>query len=272
MPRVWLRAAFGAVAMGVALGCAGAVSDLVGNRYVPAAVCALVAVLLIRPYRRRTELGLVDALRGFVTGVVVTGGSAVLVLGAGTLAGWISWGRLHLGDLLVFLITNAVIATLLEAFPEEISLRGHTWTALRSRYRGAIAAIGTTLLFLVVPGLSSLVQLILRPSSTELSLVPAGQDPVTYPILLTLFGFTLIAARQATGSLWTSIGTHLTFLTVNRLTIDGATRDTGWSADLASPDVLLLIPGYLLLAAIAYRILGTARYRARLSGSRRSMA
>ncbi|MGZ0149139.1 CPBP family glutamic-type intramembrane protease [Kribbella sp. WER1] len=257
--RIWGRAAFGAIAMAVALGAAGAVAELIGNRYVPAAVCALVAVLLIRPLRRRTELGLVDGLRGFGTGVAVTGGSAIVVLGLGTLAGWISWGSFHLGDVLVFVITNAVIATLLEAFPEEICLRGHTWTTLRSRYRAAVAAIGTTFLFLLVPGLSSVVQAILTASPETVRLVPAGQEPASYLILLTVFGFTLIAARRATGSLWTSIGTHLTFLTVNRLSIDGAARDAGWSADLASPDVLLLIPGYLLLAAITYRILGTAR-------------
>jgi membrane protease YdiL (CAAX protease family) len=261
--RVWGRAVFGAAAMGFALGCAGVVSELVGNRYVPAAVCALVAVLLIRPLRRRRELGLVDALRGITTGVVVTGGSAIAVLGIGTLAGWISWGRFHPGDVLVFVVTNAVVAVLLEAFPEEITLRGHTWSALRSRYRGAIATAGTTFLFLLVPGFSSVVQLVVgRITGTtvpRLALAPEGQDPVSYLFLLTVFGLTLIAARQATGSLWASIGTHLTFLTVNRLTVDGAARDSGWSADLASPDVLLLVPAYLLLAAIIYRVRGTSR-------------
>lgn len=270
--RVWGRAAFGAIAMGVALGLAGTVSQLIGNRYVPAAACALVAVLLIRPLRRRAELGLAPGLRGFGTGVAVTGGSAIAVLGLGTLAGWISWGRFHLGDALVFVITNAVVATLLEAFPEEICLRGHTWTALSSRYRGAIAAVGTTFLFLLVPALSSVVEAILTASPGRVSLAPGGQEPVSYLILLAVFGFTLIAARQATGSLWTSIGTHLTFLTVNRISVDGAARDAGWSADLVSPDALLLIPGYLLLAAITYRILGTSRYRRRLAGSSRSIA
>jgi membrane protease YdiL (CAAX protease family) len=249
--------------MGFALGCAGVVADLVGNRYVPAAVCALVAILLIRPLRRRRELGLVDGLRGFTTGVVVTGASATVVLGLGTLAGWISWGRFHPGDVLVFLVTNAVVAVLLEAFPEEICLRGHGWSALRSRYRGAIAAVGTTFLFLLVPGFSSVVQLalgrIVGATPSSLRLAPAGEDPVAYFFLLTVFGLTLIAARQATGSLWTSIGTHLTFLTVNRLTIDGASRDAGWSAELVSPDVLLLVPLYLVLAAIVYRVRGTAR-------------
>jgi membrane protease YdiL (CAAX protease family) len=249
--------------MGLALGCSIVVSEVVGNRYVPAVVCALVAILLIRPFRRRKELGLTQAGRGFAIGLGVTGGSAVLVLGAGTLAGWISWGSFDLSTVLVFLVTNTVIAVLLEALPEEISLRGHTWTALRSRYRGLIAAVGTTALFLLVPGIASVVQFVLGRivgvPTQELSLTPPGEDPVVYLVLLAIFGFTLIAARQATGSLWTSIATHLTFLTVNRLTIDGAKRDAGWSATLDSPDVLLLVPLYLVLAALIYQQLGRSR-------------
>ena len=42
----------------------------------------------------------------------MTGGSATVVLGLGTLAGWISWGRFPPGDVLVFLVTNAVVAVL----------------------------------------------------------------------------------------------------------------------------------------------------------------
>ncbi|GAA1689212.1 hypothetical protein GCM10009745_37720 [Kribbella yunnanensis] len=256
--NVWWRAAFGAAAMGFALGCSITVSEAVHNRYVPAVVCAVVAVLLIRPFRRRQELGLRNAARGLLNGLVVTGGSAAVVLGAGTLAGWITWGRFELHRVLLFLLTNTIIALLLEALPEELSLRGHTWSALRSRYRGLLAAVGTTALFLLVPGISSAVQLILgtifEQNTQALSFAPPGEDIASYLFLLTIFGFTLIAARVATGSLWASVATHLTFLTVNRLTIDGAKRDSGWSASLVSQDVLLLVPAYLVLAALVYYV------------------
>jgi membrane protease YdiL (CAAX protease family) len=85
-------------------------------------------------------------------------------------------------------------------------------------------------------------------------LAPPGEDPVSYLVLLTVFGFTLIGARNATGSLWTSIGTHLTFLSVNRLTLYGEERDAGWSMHLETPDAVLLIPAYLLTATIAFRV------------------
>jgi membrane protease YdiL (CAAX protease family) len=254
----WWRAAFGALAMGFALGCSITVSEAVHNRFVPAVVCAVVAVLLIRPLRRRQELGFRDTARGLLTGLLVTGGSAAVVFGAGTLAGWITWGRIEPHRVLLFLLTNTVIALLLEALPEELTLRGHTWSALRSRYRRFLAAVGTTALFLLVPGIASAVQLVLgtifEQETQELSLVPPGQDPASYLFLLTIFGFTLVAARAATGSLWASIATHLTFLTVNRLTVDGASRDAGWSASVVNQDVLLLVPAYLVLAAVGFYV------------------
>nr|WP_238355445.1 CPBP family glutamic-type intramembrane protease [Kribbella sandramycini] len=242
--------------MGIALGSSITVSAAVDNKYLPAVVCALIAILLIRPFRRRKELGLVAPLRGLLTGVLVTGGCAAVVFGAGTAAGWISWGRFDVRAVLLFLLTNTIIAVLLEALPEELSLRGHAWTALRSRHGGFVAALGTTGLFLLVPGIASAVQLILGGildlDSQELSLAPPGEDPVAYFVLLTIFGFTLVAARAATGSLWASVGTHLTFLTVNRLSVQGADRDAGWSASVVNQDVLLLIPAYLILAALVY--------------------
>ncbi|MFK4084031.1 type II CAAX prenyl endopeptidase Rce1 family protein [Kribbella sp. NPDC020789] len=167
-------------------------------------------------------------------------------------------GRFELQRVLLFLLVNTIIALLLEALPEELILRGHAWSALRSRYGGLLAAIGTTALFLLVPGIASAVQLVLgtifEQNTQELSFVPPGQDAASYLFLLTIFGFTLVAARAATGSLWASVATHLTFLTVNRLTIDGAGRDAGWSASLVSQDALLLVPAYLVLAALGYYV------------------
>lgn len=136
-------------------------------------------------------------------------------------------------------------------------MRGYTYTTLRAAHRPLLTAVGTTFLFLLAPGFSNVIQSLLSRligvSSPAPSLAPAGEDPVGYFILLTIFGFTLIAARTSTGSLYAGIATHLTFLTVNRLTLLGDDRDSGWSADLTSPDAILLVPGYLLLAAIIYR-------------------
>ena len=67
--------------------------------------------------------------------------------------------------------------------------------------------------------IESLLSRLIGVASPTPSLAPPGEDPVGYLILLTVFGFTLIAARTATGSLYAASATHLTFLTVNRLTL-----------------------------------------------------
>lgn len=245
----WIRAAYGAMAMAFAL----AVATLIPNNWLSALACTLIAVALIRPWRH--NLGLTGGLRPFLVGVGVTAASATLIFGLGTLTGWLTWGPFDPTQAARFLLTNAVIAVLLEAFPEELTLRGHTYSTLRTTHRPWLAATLTTAFFLVTPALSSVIESALTLGSHKPWLVPPGEDPISYLFLLTLFGFTLIAARNATGSLWTSIGTHLTFLTINRLTLYGEARNAGWSMHLETPDAILLIPMYLLAATIAFRLI-----------------
>lgn len=67
-------------------------------------------------------------------------------------------------------------------------------------------------------------------------------------------------ARAAFGALVMALAlgtaTHLTFLTINRPTLYGTDRNSGWSADLTTPDAILLISSYLLLIATICRLLG----------------
>ncbi|MEV6283247.1 CPBP family glutamic-type intramembrane protease [Kribbella sp. NPDC051770] len=243
----WIRATYGPLAMATAL----AVAALIPNPWLAAAACTAVAVALIRPWRH--NLGLTGGIRPFLIGLAVPLAGATLLFTLGTLTGWLTWGPIDTPQLLRFLITNTAIAVLLEAFPEELTLRGHTYTTLRHT-RPWIAAAVTTALFLTVPALSSVIQWALTLGTHNPTLVPPGEDPVSYLILLTIFGLTLITARNATGSLWTSIGTHLMFLTINRITLYGEDRNAGWSMRLDTPDAILLIPAYLLLTAMIFHL------------------
>ncbi|MER6141269.1 CPBP family glutamic-type intramembrane protease [Streptomyces sparsogenes] len=269
------RALLGGLLMAAALGigtAAGSVAaeriGLTGTaaRLVPAALVSALAIgpvtLVLR--RRRTRLnalgfgGLGAALRAFAVGVGVTAVSAVLLIGAGTAGGLLRWSRPDPVALIGFLASNAVIALLLEALPEETTLRGYTWTALRGRFGGAASALGTTAVFLLVPGASTVAYAatarLTGAEPAPIGIVPPGQDAASYLILLPLFGLTLVAARTAVGQapLWTSIGAHLTFLTVNRVTWEGDRRGAGWSASQTTPDAVLLVPAYLLVAAAVF--------------------
>lgn len=247
----WLRATYGPLTMAFAL----AVATLVPNNWLAALTCTLIAIALIRPWRNPRHLALTGGLRPFLLGLAVPTASATLLFTLGTLTGWLTWGPLNPSQLAQFLATNALIAVLLEAFPEELTLRGHTYSTLRPTTRPWQAAVITTAFFLVTPALSSVIESALTLGTHKPWLAPPGEDPISYLFLLTLFGLTLITARNTTNSLWTAVGTHLAFLTINRLTLYGETRDAGWSMHLESPDAVLLIPAYLLLTAITYRVI-----------------
>lgn len=277
------RAVAGGCVMAVALGTAGAVAQAVHARTglsgVPrqalaAVICLALAVSLIVLLRRRVDrlplstLGLTGGaagLRAFLLGVVVTGGSAAVLFGAGTWAGWLNWGQLDSSRLVEFLVVNTLIAVTLEAFPEELVFRGYVYDTLNQALRRWTAFLGTVLLFTFAGAASSVVHAVVGTLLGEEvpapSFAPAGEDPVAYAILYPIFGVTLLIARITTGSLWTSIALHLTYLTVVRVTIDGAARDAGWSATTTSPDALILIPGFLLLAASTFLLIARVRGR-----------
>ncbi|KAA5837321.1 CPBP family intramembrane glutamic endopeptidase [Saccharopolyspora hirsuta] len=265
------RGVLGTCAMSLALGSAGAIAQAVqrgtgmsdtARQVLIAALCLVIAVSLIALLRRGLDrepmsgLGLTGwatGLRTFALGVAVTGGSAAAVFGLGTWAGWIAWGPLDAPKLVQFLLVNALIAMALEAFPEELTFRGYVYTSLARGLRRWTAFLTTVLLFCAVGAGSSLVNFavgtLLGNDPPAPGFAPPGQDPVSYAILFPIFGTVLLVARLTTGSLWTSVAVHLTYLTVARITLEGASRDTGWSGEPTTPDALLLFPAFLLLTA-----------------------
>ncbi|MET8014459.1 CPBP family glutamic-type intramembrane protease [Streptomyces sp. NPDC005271] len=266
-----------ALGAGTALGSAGA--DALGitghaARLMPAALVTTLSVplvlLLVRGDRRSPAWlgfgGPGASVRALLTGAGVTAAAAALVLGAGTAAGMLRWSRVEPLTLAEFLLSNGVIAFLLEALPEETTLRGYAWASLRPRFSGAVAALGTTAVFLLVPGVSTVAAAATAPlvggEPQPMGIAPDGQRPADYLILLTIFGLTLVAARTAVGRapLWAAIGTHLTFLTVNRIVLEGDRRHTGWDIRQTTPDAVLLVPAYLLVATAGFAV---CRWRAR---------
>ncbi|MFD4793940.1 CPBP family glutamic-type intramembrane protease [Streptomyces anulatus] len=255
-----------AVALGVGNGLGPVLADITGAgglaaRLIAAAIVTVMAVPFVLRLSHPRTVGFGSpgvSLRAFLTGVGVTAAGAVLVLGAGTAMGLLVWQQPDLVTLFGFLVTNAAVAFLLEALPEETTLRGYTWTSLRGRFGPAPAVLGTTAVFMLVPGASTLVTAgIARLAGDDpghIGIAPEGQHPVDYLILLAIFSLTLIAARAALGHapLWAAIGTHLTVLTVNRIMLQGADRDTGVTVEQTSGDAVLLVPLYLVVVAIAF--------------------
>ncbi|WPW33270.1 hypothetical protein P6B95_41960 [Streptomyces atratus] len=125
-----------AVALGVGNGLGPVLADAAGAsglaaRLIAAALVTVVAVpfVLRLSHPRTVGFGSPGAsLRAFLTGVGVTAAIAALVLGAGTAVGLLVWQQLDFVTLVDFLVTNAVVAFLLEALPEGrrcAATRGH---------------------------------------------------------------------------------------------------------------------------------------------------
>ncbi|WP_181923902.1 CPBP family glutamic-type intramembrane protease [Streptomyces inhibens] len=273
--RAWGRALLGGAVMAGALGAGNALGPALvralgaegyAQQLLPAALVsalAVPAVLWLRASRstKRYPLGLGPpsaAARGFLRGSAVTTSCAALMLGGGTAAGWVRWSGLDLAALASFLVSNALVAVLLEALPEETTLRGYAWASLRDRFGGVLSALGTTMVFLLVPAASTVVQAgvarLVGVAAPPVGVTPAGQDPVAYLVLLSVFGLTLVAARTAPGPapLWAAIGTHVTFLSVNRVVFEGVQRGAGWSAQVAPIHAAVLELGYLVATAAVF--------------------
>lgn len=231
------------------------------GRLIPALLVTVITITGVVLILKKTQLsaGMIGltkykcAIRGAFLALATTSAAVAAVFIPALIGGAISFSVVDPGLFAAFLFTNVIIAFLLEAFPEELTLRGLGFSSLRSVMKTIRAAVGITGLFLIVPGLSTIVSALIQSIFTGtvgyIGFAPAGEDPIGYAILIIVFGFTLVAARLATRSetIWTSIVFHLVFLTVNRLLLLKETT-TGVSASFASEDAILLVPLYVLVA------------------------
>jgi len=257
------------VALGVASGVGLGVATLLGwprttGSLIQASLCTLITLAgigwLARVTRsaadwygfRRAGIG-----RDLVLGVGVVAVAAIVVIGPAAALGGLRFDDVDPGPLLLWLGSTVIVATGLEAFPEELAFRGMAYSSLRGRLRPFLAATIATVIFVLAPGLagfwSALIMRLLHAGEPPwYSIAPPGQDPVSYLLLLTLWSICLIQARQVTGGIWVGVGAHLTLLIINRTLLGSA---TGSGVSLAHPDLMLIIPGYVILATIGFGVL-----------------
>jgi membrane protease YdiL (CAAX protease family) len=268
------RGLAGALVLVIALAVVSAVATAVDSyafaaRLLPAAVMTAVTIGLLalllrrdrRPWRFVGVTGTGSFVRGFALGVGVMAASTILVFGGATALGLVGWGALDPAALALFLVTNTVVALLLEAIPEELALRGYVQSSLGARFRRLLTVLLTTVFFLLSPFLLRLAQSVFESLTTgtaSWSFTPNGEHPADYYVLLAVFGVTLSLARWATpsASIATSIATHLAYLTVARITISGDADVTGVGLTLVTPDAILVIPLVLVIAALGFGALG----------------
>lgn len=257
----------GAIAIGEWIG-ARWMLGLDAIRLVQALLCSALVCSLLYLFRRGVDrrpfstIGLPpfpENIRTWGLGAGVTVASVVVVIGGATLLGMIQWGEVAIGRLLIFVVSSAVLIFFLEALPEEIVFRGYIFTNLNSRLPCWLAVILTTILFGLLPifvgTFNTLFEQIGSQTPPTWQFVPEGEDPITYFTFLPIFGFVLLYARLLTGSVWTPIAIHMTFLIANRLILGPSLERTGLTLTMQPPGPMLLIPLYLSLTIIVLSML-----------------
>ncbi|MDR7312943.1 membrane protease YdiL (CAAX protease family) [Nocardioides luteus] len=231
---------------------------------VQAALCTLITLVGIIWLARRTgssaeSYGFRRARIGRDLGIgfAVVAAAALMVVVPTAVLGGIRFSGIDPVPLLIYLATTVVVATGLEAFPEELAFRGFAYSSLRGRLQPTLAATVATVIFVLAPGLSMVwTALIARALGTGhpqwYAIAPPGEDPVSYVMLLVLWSICLLQARQVTDSIWVGVAAHLLLLVVNRTLLGSA---DGSGVELAHPDLTLIIPAYVVLATIAFGLL-----------------
>ncbi|WP_120006625.1 type II CAAX prenyl endopeptidase Rce1 family protein [Nesterenkonia muleiensis] len=277
---VWAlsRALTAAAIMGVSLMLAASLGQLAGSGAgaeqpmgerllvaAPVAITVTAAIVLLRRRWDRGPLtgigltGLRSDLPGFLLGLGVVLGVGAGVLAVLSLTGFARWDGVDAGGLLTFLLTNAVVALLWEAIPEEVSIRGYALTALRAAFGRTLATVLTLVIFMMVPLIAmatgALFDLVVHAGEVQLWLSPPGGDsPLVYYSTLAVFGLLLIYARDATtaATVWTCIGAHLAWLTVNRIVL-GSTEAA--QVDLGQGGTFIFLGAYTTLAIVGFSLL-----------------
>lgn len=270
-----LRAFTAAAIMGVALALATWLGGLTGASASPdqpfvsritvaGTVCVAVVgvILLLRLRIDRAPLaemgltGLRSDARGFLLGAAAVLACGAVVIGPITLFGWARWTDLDAVALIGFIASNSIIALLLEAIPEEIAIRGYALSSLRQGFTTRIAGTLGIVTFLLVPPIALGTGWVLEQSNGGgiFALSPGGQDGLTYYAMLAAFGLLLTYARDSTeaSTVWTCIGAHLAWLTVNRIVLGGA---NGIRVELAPGAEVAFFAIYTVVAVTAFSLL-----------------
>ena len=293
--RAVARGVLGWLVLGVGIGLAIGVAEAVQRwlslgtaaamllQAVLATAFVVPAIVLLRTRVDRQSLGGLGFGRPagppIALGLGVGLGIGALVWGPALLAGWVEIGTVDVRELVWFLVLNTVVLLLFEALPEELALRGYTWTTIRGGWRVAAATLLTTALFPLTSAVISAAwwasATLLGSAPTAPALFPTGSDPVEYVVQLVVFGLVLVAARRIPmrGALLIAIAFHVGQLTVNRLVLGGTGwLSTGVDVTLAEPDVILLVLVHLAVSGLVFVLIRRRAERGRPTPTREALA
>ena len=148
-------------------------------------------------------------------------GSSLLVIPLGitillsSLVGWASFSFNYDTAIVQTQILSMLTVLLFESFPEELIFRGYILGKLDASMNKWKSGALTTLLFVLFPVVVIPIQSFILGLPTNIG----GNSELTggYLMYMTLFGAFTVWLRRLTGNLWTTIGFHVFFVSMNNL-------------------------------------------------------
>jgi membrane protease YdiL (CAAX protease family) len=216
---------------------------------VQAIVCAVLIIpavfLIVRRFRLQDKFLPLNkkTLLHFLSGIGLAGGLASLGVWLATQNGWITDVKWDFSfELLTIIVIQALISLGYEAIPEELTLRGLVYSGLRTQLSAFIAFVTQVILFVLVPitvdGLKYAVGMSFQ-----------SQISIPYILLLLLFGVNLQLFRIITGSLWASIGFHITFLLCSRYLFGPNERLLSFTEEAQGVSQVMVMFGFVILGS-----------------------
>ena len=167
------------------------------------------------------------------------------------LAGWASYQLNQNSAIVERQLLVLLVVFLFEAFPEEIIFRGVIFGKLAAKYNKWKSSIITVALFVLFPIFVFPIQKLFMSGP----IVIGGNEGITigYLIYMTIFGFFTAGLRVFTKNIWTSIGFHLLFVSMNHLMgihNKGLIVITDYSNELSIQ--LIFLVSLILMGSILY--------------------
>lgn len=273
----WLVMCLG---IGIAIGAVGVIDQRVGLSAIAramgqaAVMSALVipAILLLRRRLDRRSAASLGWARPVAApaalGLVVTLAAGALTWVPAALLGWIRVDAFDGATFAVFLVLNGIALLFYEALPEELALRGYTWTNLRDGFGTTLATIGTTALFpfggVLITGVAAAITAVAGTSAIPVTFFPS--EAVAYVLQLTLMGLALVAARRipVPGAVFVAVACHWCVLTIVRALLGGSGwAPSGVEVTFVQPDAIALVLVHMVLCGLMFIAVRRARQRER---------
>jgi membrane protease YdiL (CAAX protease family) len=193
------------------------------------------------------------ALRDMAVGIGLIALPLIATIFFAKLFGWANVSVTDAEGAWAGLLFSMLTVFFFEALPEELAFRGYIYQNLNTRWSRWLAGGVAVALFVLLPT----VLVPIQEHLLKMDVVVGGASGLTsgYLITMSLFGSFVQYLRILTGTIWTGVGFHFSFVLLNRV-IGPRPTDLIQFSDIVASGAMqitaLVTAGLLVIALLAY--------------------